>query len=118
MHDLALIYQALAHGSDDRLTGQEINSMAIKLKAWDEEFDLDRIKRIMNEVMLVYVGGTSQQMLEAAIASISQSLSKTKRIKILNDLADIATADGIIVMGEVNYIQHLARAWDIDKEVK
>jgi len=118
MHDLALIYQALAHSTDERLSIQEVNAIAVKLNAWDEGFDLDRIKTIMHEVMLVYVGGTAQQMLEASIASLAQSLPKERRIKILNDLADIATADGVIVIGEVNFIQHLARAWDIEKDVR
>lgn len=118
LHDLALIYLALTHGADAELDASEMDAMAVKLRAWNETFDLDRIKRVMQEVMLVYMSGSSEQMLEAAIASVGETLSKPRRIAVLNDLADIASADGMIVMGEVNFIQQLAREWDVDRDIR
>lgn len=117
-HDLALIYLALTHGADEELDSTEVDAMSRKLSEWRENVQLDRIKSIMREVMLVYMGSTGEQMLEAAIASVGESTPKPTRIAILNDLADIASADGTIVMGEVDFIQQLARDWGVDQDIR
>lgn len=117
-HDLALIYLALTHGADEELDSSEVDAMARKLREWHDDFDVDRIKSIMREVMLVYMGSSGEQMLEAAIASVGESTPKPTRIAILNDLADIASADGTIVMGEVDFIQQLARDWGVDQDIR
>ena len=117
-HDLALIYLALTHGADEELDASEVDAMSRKLAEWHEGFSVDGIRKIMSEVMLVYVGSSGEQMLETSIASVADSMSKSSRIAILNDLADIATADGTIVMGEVDFIQQLARDWGVDQDVR
>lgn len=117
-HDLALIYLALTHGADEELDSSEVDAMSRKLSEWRENVELDRIKSIMREVMLVYMGSTGEQMLETAIASVRESTPKGTRIAILNDLADIASADGMIVMGEVDFIQQLARDWGVDQDIR
>lgn len=117
-HDLALIYLALTHGADAELASAEVDAMSRKLHEWHSDFELDRIKSIMHEVMLVYMGSSGDQMLETAIASVADEMPKATRIAILNDLADIASADGAIVMGEVDFIQQLARDWNVDKEIR
>lgn len=118
LHDLALIYLALTHGADADLDTAEMDAMAKKLKSWNEPVDVERIKRVMNDVMLVYMSGSSDQMLETAIASVGATMSKPRRIAVLNDLADIASADGMIVMGEVTFIQQLAREWDVERDIR
>lgn len=117
-HDLALIYLALTHGADEELDSSEVEAMSRKLQEWHDNFGIDRIKSIMREVMLVYMGSSGEQMLEAAIASVADEMPKSMRIAILNDLADIASADGAIVMGEVDFIQQLARDWHVDQDVR
>lgn len=116
-HDLALIYLALTHGADDELDASEIDAMSKKLSEWNTHSSREAVKKIMREVMLVYVGSSGDQMLEASIASVADEMSKPSRIAILNDLADIATADGTIVMGEVDFIQQLARDWGVDRDI-
>lgn len=117
-HDLALIYLALTHGADEELDSSEVDAMSRKLREWRDNFEVDRIKSIMREVMLVYMGASGDQMLEASIASVAEDLPKSTRIAILNDLADIASADGAIVMGEVDFIQQLARDWKVDQDIR
>lgn len=117
-HDLALIYLALTHGADAELDAAEVDAMSRKLQEWHQNMGIDRIKSVMREVMLVYVGSSGEQMLEAAIASVADEMPKSMRIAILNDLADIASADGAIVMGEVDFIQQLARDWNVDQDVR
>lgn len=117
-HDLALICLALTHGTDEELEASEVDAMSVKLSQWHSHFNVDTVKKIMGDVMLVYVGSSGDQMLEASIAAVADELSKPSRIAILNDLADLATADGAIVMGEVDFIQQLARDWGIERDVQ
>jgi len=117
-HDLALIYLALTHGADEELDASEIDAMSQKLSEWNTHSSREAVKKIMREVMLVYVGSSGDQMLEASIASVADEMSKPSRIAILNDLADIATADGTIVMGEIDFIQQLARDWGVDRDIR
>ena len=116
-HDLALIYLALTHGADADLDPNEMSMMAQKLHHWMPNTANNQIKSVLNEVMLVYLGGSRAQMLDTSVASLRESMPKGQRIAVLNDLADIASADGMIVPGEVGFIQHLATQWEIDGEV-
>ena len=77
-----------------------------------------RIQQVLQEVMLTYLGEHSRQMVDAAIASIKASMSKKERIGVLNDLAELATADGVIVPGEVSFIQQVARYWEVEDELR
>src|SRR5690606_39786705 len=84
-HDLALIYLALTHGADEELDSSEVDAMARKLSEWGQDVEIDRIKTIMREVMLVYMGSTGEQMLETAIASVRETTPKPTRIAIRSE---------------------------------
>ena len=118
LHDMALIYLALAHGTDLEIDPSEQATMVEHLKAWYPEAGAWRIRQVLQEVMLTYLGEHSRQMVDAAIASIKASMSKKERIGVLNDLAELATADGVIVPGEVSFIQQVARYWEIEDELR
>ncbi len=117
VHDLGLIYLALTHGADAEMDPDEVRLMLEKLQEWNPESTPGQLARVMQDVMLVYVGGSGKQMLETSVATVKHFLPKKQRVAVLNDLADIASADGMIVPGEVSYIQHLARQWEVDKEL-
>lgn len=117
-HDLGLIFLALMHGADDELDASELNAMSQKLRDWNESLAVEHVREIMDDVILVYMGAAGRAMLETAIASVGNSTSKSTRIAILQDLADIATADGTVVMGEVDFIQQLARDWGVERDLR
>ena len=118
LHDVALLYLALAHGTDLEIDPSEQATMVEKLKAWYPEAGAWRIMQVLQEVMLTYLGEHSRQMVDAAMASIKASMSKKERIGVLNDLAELATADGVIVPGEVSFIQQLASYWEVEDELR
>ena len=118
LHDVALIYLALAHGTDLEIDPSEQATMVEKLKAWYPEAGAWRIRQVLQEVMLTYLGEHSRQMVDAAMASIKASMSKEERIGVLNDLAELATADGTIVPGEVSFIRQLASYWEVEDELR
>ncbi len=116
-HDLALLYLALVHGTDLKIEEVEYETMMEKLQAWYPKLNRPRAQKVLQEVMLTYLSGHSREMVDAAVASLKASMDRERRIAVLNDLADLASADGTIVPGEVSFIQHLARFWEVDREV-
>jgi uncharacterized tellurite resistance protein B-like protein len=114
LHDLALVYLALVHGGDAQIAPAEMEVMAHKLKDWYPGVKGQDIARATEDVMLVYVSDSGRQMLEACVASLNEHLKKGQRIAILNDLAEIASADGLLAPGEVSFIQQLATHWGVD----
>lgn len=117
LHDLALIYLALTHGADSDLDPSELEAMSVKLSDWQPGAQLSLIRRVMNDVLLIYMSPQLNEMLDTAIVSVYESMPRPSRVAVLNDLADIASADGIIVGGEISFIQDLARRWDVEGEV-
>ncbi len=118
LHDVALLYLALAHGTDLDIDPAEQDTMVRRLMEWHPEIGIARAQRILHEVMLTYLGGHSREMIEAAMGSIKAALSKEERIAVLNDLADLATADGALVPGEVSFIRELARYWELEDDLR
>ena len=119
LHDLGLVYLALAHGSDTDLSPDERNLMGEKLQEWSDRASqpMQETDKVLNDVMLVYMGGSGDQMLRASVVSLKETLDKPLRVAVLNDLADVASADGQLVEGEISFIQRLVREWDVEKEV-
>ena len=114
LHDLALIYLFVAHGADEEIDEAEQDAMASRLGAWDEEADTEHIQRTLDEVMLAYAGPHSRDLLNTAMVSLKDSMDRSHRIAVLNDLADVASADGVLLPGEVRFIQQLAYYWEIE----
>lgn len=118
LHDLALIYLALAHGTDLEIDTSEQKKMIEQLKAWDTDAaSLTKPEKILDEVMLTYMSDHSREMVEASMVALKESMDRNERIAVLNDLADLASADGMLVPGEIAFIQQLAAFWDMDKEL-
>lgn len=117
MHDLTLLYLALAHGTDADMDPAESEEIQLKLKVWFPDVSPSVIQKATDEVMLVYMGSSRDAMVELSAASLREVLVKDERIGVLNDLADLASADGTIVPNEVLFIQKLAQYWDVEKDV-
>lgn len=117
IHDLALLYLSLVHGADAQIAPAEMEVMATRLKDWFPDANGPEISRVTEDVMLIYVSESGHQMLEASVASLNEHLHKGQRIAVLNDLAELASADGMLAPGEVNFIQELAMHWGVDREV-
>ncbi len=117
LHDLGLIYLSLTHGADAELEPSEMEAMSIKLSDWQPEAQQSQIRRVMNDVLLAYMSPHRDELLDTAVVSVYDSMERNRRVRVLNDLADIASADGIIVGGEISFIQDLARRWNVDGEL-
>ena len=117
LHDLALIYLSLTHGTDAQLDEAEKEAMLQQLAKWDpRDGEQGDAETILDEVMLVYMSGSSDQMLYTSVVSLGQKLSDANRVAILNDLADMASADGEVVPNEVSFIRQVAQEWGVSAD--
>ena len=117
LHDLALIYLALAHGTDLEIDASEQEKMIEQITAWNTDTASAQPEKILDEVMLTYMSDHSREMVEASMVALKESMNRNERVAVLNDLADLASADGTLVPGEIAFIQQLASFWDMDKEL-
>lgn len=113
LHDLALLYLGLAHGADEDLDPQETMEIAAKLRRWQPDKDPALIDHVIREATLTYLNGANDQRLHEAVHVLGGQLNKNLLKAILDDLVDIARADGTIVAGEESFITDLADAWDL-----
>lgn len=118
LHDLAMIYLALAHGTDMDIDPAEEAIMAQKLQAWYPDATVEQAQKVFHEALLTYVGEHSRHMIDTAIVTVKELLTIDMRIAVLNDLAELASADGAIVPGEISFIQQLAEFWDVAGEIR
>ncbi len=114
LHDMALLFLSLTHGTDADLDVREAEQQAEHLSKWFPRAAQDVIAQTLEEVILTYSGPSRDQMVETAAESLRQTLSENQRLGVLNDLAALASADGTIVSAEAAYIQQLAAYWKVE----
>lgn len=115
LHDLALLYLALAHGTDEELHPHETRTIAARLRSWQPDKDPALIDHVIREATLTYLDGTSEERLRDAIAVLKKTLPQDVRSRILHDLSEIARADGAFLREEHLFIQQIAQEWDLDQ---
>lgn len=114
LHDLAYIYLVLAHGTDNDLTGFEIQVMLNKLQEWQPEGATVEMRSVLKSAMSAYARGEDEGRLERSIRSVREALPRQKRMAAMNDLVKIANADGVFLDNEEDLINHLLAEWDVD----
>jgi len=114
LHDIALMYVVLAHGSDNRLSEKELGAMMIRLGVWQPDLSEDEIRNVLRETIQFYSTGPSQEDLNDSAEAIRETLSKAQRLDVLADLAFIAEADGPVTAHESEIIELLAGIWKVD----
>ncbi|MBE2187404.1 MAG: TerB family tellurite resistance protein [Rhodothermales bacterium] len=113
LHEMALLFIALAHGTDHELAPAEIETGTRLLGKWAPESPESVVKKTLCDVMLAYIAPERDQLIALAAESLRQTLSPNERLGILNDLTDLAYADGKLLPLEVSFIQQLASYWGL-----
>lgn len=112
LHELALLYIALAHGTDERLSDEEIDVIGQRLGDW-EEVTAQTATSALKQAMDDYVADSGEERLKHAAATIRSALSVAQRRKLLDDLMEIALADGRFLFKESSYIEAATRLLDV-----
>lgn len=112
-HDLALVYVALAYGTDSELSDTELATITDALSSWREEFSVDEVQEVVMEAVTVYLETDSETEVRDSVRSLRRELSVEERRKALEDIVRIAEADGIMLVSERSLIRALAVEWGL-----
>ncbi|HET6566795.1 MAG TPA: TerB family tellurite resistance protein [Rhodothermales bacterium] len=112
-HDLALIYVALAYGTDYELSDEELNTITSVLQGWCDECDREGVQEVVVEAMAVFTEDEPEREVVNSMQSLRQSLSRDERCRALEEIVRIARADGVLLRSEKSLIATLAAVWEI-----
>lgn len=117
LHDLALIYLVLAHGTDNELSRNEVQVMLRKLREWQPGVSENTIREVLRDAMDRYAHGPDQKQVRRSIRNVRDAMPEEQRAAALNDLIQIANADGVFLDDEEDLINDLVAEWDVDPYV-
>ena len=112
-HDLALIFIALAYGTDQELHEDELATITDVLQHWRENFPADEVQDVVMEAVAIFMGDNADLEVHRSMESLKKQLSLSSRQRALEDVVRIAEADGVLLSSELDLIYKLAEAWDI-----
>ena len=108
-----MVYLALAHGTDADLDDAELAVMTKKLKDWAPELDLTSIHETIMEALALYLHGDRDDQVKQAILNIRNEGTFLERLVALDDLVQIAEADGVVLESEEGLIKMLTKIWKV-----
>lgn len=114
MHDIALMYIIMGHSTDGDLTEEEIRAMIDRLGEWEPDLSEEQLRSILRTALQYYGQGPDKHDIHDSVTAIKESLSRSQRLIILDDLITIARADGEISDQEKDVLENLSNAWKID----
>ncbi len=118
LHHLALIYLALAHGTDRDLDEAEVALMADRLRVYQDgglaqgtvvEAITEALKRHQEE---------ETTHLDEAIEAVGAAYAEPILRRILGDMTRMATVDGKVLHAEAQFLGRLAHAWAVPAETE
>lgn len=113
LHDLGYIYLVLAHSTDSEFSDDERQVLLRKLHAWKPDSSDCDINDVLAQVLDRYAQGANTEQFRAATASVKQAFPVDQRRVALDDLVQIANADGVFLDSEEDLINELMTAWDV-----
>jgi uncharacterized tellurite resistance protein B-like protein len=113
IRQMSLIYVVVAHSTDAELSTQEIATIIDRVRQWDASLNEEEARDILREVIAFYAQEPDQDVLGQTIMTIKNSLEPMRRLILLDDLYQIAHADGAFKENERNMITSLADAWGV-----
>ena len=114
LHDLAVVYIALAHQADDDLSQKELDAISRKMAEWLPAAIPDDVRVIVEEALRTYAATDQRSLVRGAIQRLKVIVPAHQRAAIFADLEYIARADDIVLVEEKAIIAELASAWDTE----
>jgi uncharacterized tellurite resistance protein B-like protein len=112
-HDLALLFVALAYGTDRDLAEEEVDAITRSLEEWRPDASSEEIRTIIVEAMNVLMDDQSRAAVSRSIATLGKTLSEEELSDVLAHVNHIAEVDGILLQREEHLISTLAEAWSL-----
>lgn len=112
LRDLALLYVALAHDTDDDLSDVEVKAMAERLYTW-QDVSREAVMTAVRSALQDYVSEDAPDRIQEAMGRLRDELPEDLRRSVLDDLLEIAMADDRFLYEESAFIGDLAQAWGL-----
>jgi len=112
-HNLALIYIALAYGTDHDLSEEELSTLTNALGEWAVIPDDAHVQQVVMEAATAFLEGNARQEVRRSIDRLGNELTFVERRRALRDVMRIAEADGVLLEREQGLIHVLAEAWSL-----
>lgn len=112
-HDLALIYIALAYGTDSELSERELKTITEAISTWRTELSVVEVNEIVLEAVAVFLEGNPRVEVVNSMQTLRDVLSEEQRRRALDDIIRIAEADGVLLHRERGLITFLASIWEM-----
>ncbi len=113
LHDLAFLFLVLAHGTDSDLSGPETQMMLSKLQQWGDGRSADEVQDILAAARERYALGPDEKALQASIKAVKEAYPEAQRRAALQDLIQIANADGFFLDNEEDLINTMMQDWEL-----
>ena len=111
-HDLALIYIALAYGTDQDLSDIELETITDALQEWPLVPGQSDAEEVVIEATAAFIESDAEEV-RRSIRRLRDDLSDAERRHALEDVVRIAEADGVMLEREQGLIGTLAEAWSL-----
>lgn len=111
-HDLALLFLAIAYGTDQSLSDEEVDAIESALSDWPSSQALET-KEIVMEAMAIHLEEGTQDEFTRAMVALKKNLSMDERCMALEQTMRVAEADGVLLASERSLILKLADAWEV-----
>lgn len=120
LHDLALVFVALAYGADHHFGDAELDRVVDTLARWDDRVDVERAKEAVLEAVALFYDdeGEADDLLLDALRRLYESLTQDAREAALDDALSIAESDGRLLHSEIAFIDILAEAWHLKRQAE
>ena len=112
-HRLALLYIALAYGTDHDLTDDELETLTQALHDQGIVPDDTPVQEVVMEAAAAFLEGDAQDEVQQSIERLGESLDAQQRRQALHDVIEIAEADGVLLEREQGLIHRVAEAWSL-----
>lgn len=117
-HELALIFIALAYGSDQELSDVELRTITKTLQGWRADLTQHDTYEIVLEAMAVYMEDDGVIEVTRTMHSLKEALSVDERRRALEEVVRLAEADGIVMTSEQKLISMIAEVWEVKDMVQ
>ncbi|MDZ4701589.1 MAG: TerB family tellurite resistance protein [Rhodothermales bacterium] len=112
-HELALVYLALAYGTDHALVDEEMETIVETIQGWDRTLSKAGAQELVLEALAVYLQENATVEVTRTIRALKSTLSEDERRHALEDIVRIAEADGVLLSSESSLIATLADIWGL-----
>lgn len=111
-HNLAVVYIALAYGTDHELSDEELHVLTEALQGWADREDA-AVQDVITEAATLFVEEDAEVEVRRAMSELQSALSSQERRNTVRYLIRIAEADGVLLEREQGFIHTLAEAWSL-----